>query len=412
MRHTLTGVLCYFIVLLASLPLSFLVAQHADVEGDMRIRGHVDLHADDDTTYLSIGYKSGKQAGPWSTFVGVRSGTNNIRSGCTYIGYEAGFSNVDGLTGTFIGHQAGRDNVSGDRNCLMGYQAAFSNISGSRTVAIGYQVALRDTFADKSVYLGFEAGSTWPDFSNRTGNIFIGHQAGKDNMESNRLFIENSDAEFDEALIYGEFDNDYLRINGELEIGGSGNQSRIVLQNDGQIRFNQSSSGPFPTLSLASDDHTYMNSPKDLIFQTGYKEWMRIQASGDVTFQALDGVGLADLQVDANGTLVRSMSDRRLKENIKPISNALHKILALRGVRYHWKENPVDTSFGVIAQEVQEVLPEIITSDGEFLGVNYSEISAVLIEAIKEQQGIIESLQVENSKLLERLIRLEAAMVK
>ena len=82
-------------------------------------------------------------------------------------------------------------------------------------------------------------------------------------------------------------------------------------------------------------------------------------------------------------------SDSRLKTNITPVKNALEKLSAINGVTYNWINPNKDQSLqmGVVAQEVQAVMPELINerNDG-YLSVNYSGMSGVLIEAIKEQQ--------------------------
>ena len=79
---------------------------------------------------------------------------------------------------------------------------------------------------------------------------------------------------------------------------------------------------------------------------------------------------------------VNSGSDIRLKENIATINNALNTIEKLRGVKFNWRASG-KPSIGVIAQELEEILPELVDGD-ENKTVNYSGIIGVLIEAIKE----------------------------
>jgi hypothetical protein len=86
---------------------------------------------------------------------------------------------------------------------------------------------------------------------------------------------------------------------------------------------------------------------------------------------------------------VTAYSDERLKSNIKTIENALEKVSKLRGVSF---DKNGEKGIGVIAQEVQEVLPEVV-QDGEYLSVAYGNIVGLLIEAIKEQQEQIEDLK-------------------
>ena len=86
-----------------------------------------------------------------------------------------------------------------------------------------------------------------------------------------------------------------------------------------------------------------------------------------------------------------SASDINLKENIKTIENSLNTIEQLRGVTFNWKENQ-KPSLGVIAQELQEILPELV-NDGTIKSVNYNGIIGVLIEAIKELKKEVEELK-------------------
>lgn len=106
------------------------------------------------------------------------------------------------------------------------------------------------------------------------------------------------------------------------------------------------------------------------------------------------------------GTSWNNISDLSFKKNILPISNGLHKILSLKGVSYQWKDNSMDTlhHFGVIAQDVEKVIPEIVkdnTIDSK-KSVEYTGLIPVLIEAIKEQQTMIEELKVKVSNLEKR----------
>ena len=100
--------------------------------------------------------------------------------------------------------------------------------------------------------------------------------------------------------------------------------------------------------------------------------------------------------VDPNGTTVLNvvyanqyncMSDIRLKKDIQPIGNALDKVLSLRGVKFNWKDPAMGTGgqVGLIAQDVEKVLPEVVSKDDKgYLGVDYSKLSPLLIEAVKD----------------------------
>ena len=89
---------------------------------------------------------------------------------------------------------------------------------------------------------------------------------------------------------------------------------------------------------------------------------------------------------------VTAYSDIKLKTDISTIDNALDKVLKMRGVMYTRKDNGTRGT-GVIAQEMQEVLPEVVMDNGDHLSVAYGNIVGVLIEAIKELKAEIEQLK-------------------
>ena len=94
-------------------------------------------------------------------------------------------------------------------------------------------------------------------------------------------------------------------------------------------------------------------------------------------------------------------SDKRHKNNIQLIPNALEKVSKLNGVTWEWNDDVHEVTkstpkTGLIAQEVQEVLPEVVkTRDDGFLALDYSKMMGLLVEAIKEQQIQIEELKAQ-----------------
>lgn len=101
-------------------------------------------------------------------------------------------------------------------------------------------------------------------------------------------------------------------------------------------------------------------------------------------------------------TTASQTSDRRLKTNIKPLKYGLKEVLALKPVSYNWKKTPgTDPKIGLIAQDVRKIVPEVVSGDEkkEKLGMNYAELVAVLINAVKEQQKQIDDLKKTVQKL-------------
>ena len=94
-----------------------------------------------------------------------------------------------------------------------------------------------------------------------------------------------------------------------------------------------------------------------------------------------------------NATTFNSLSDEREKKNIETLDSALDKTLSLRGVSFTYTDTDID-SIGVIAQEIEEVIPEVVSTGSDGLkSVSYGNIVGLLIEAIKDQQNQIDELK-------------------
>jgi hypothetical protein len=132
---------------------------------------------------------------------------------------------------------------------------------------------------------------------------------------------------------------------------------------------------------------------------------MKFVNNGSVTstlyWTFLHSSGWGDkLSLTSAGTLtaagdVVAYSDARLKENVITIDNAVEKVTSMRGVFFNKKDDETKSrKVGVIAQEIQEILPEVVTASADgTLGVAYGNMVGILIEAIKEQQQQIDELK-------------------
>ena len=157
------------------------------------------------------------ETGSNNSFFGEGAGYNNKTADWnTFIGASAGYTNVDGTSNTFVGHHSGFSNDSGYDNTFIGYFAGNDNTNGYQNTFIGYGAGshsktVEGITANCNVFLGFGAGT-----KNESGsrNVFLGYRAGNNEMDSDKLYIANS--ETTTPLIYGEFDNKFIRINGNF----------------------------------------------------------------------------------------------------------------------------------------------------------------------------------------------------
>jgi len=163
------------------------------------------------------------------------------------------------------------------------------------------------------------------------------------------------------------------------------------------IRFNNTATR---TVSIFTDA-TISGAVKTINFGTG------AAAGSTTTINIGSASGTSTTNVNGNmivtGT-VTANSDIRLKDNIKLIENSIEKLQQIRGVSYTRKDlegNPLQ--IGVIAQEVESVFPELIVEHNGYKSVSYGNLAAVLIEAIKEQNSVINNLKTEVENLKSRL---------
>jgi len=125
--------------------------------------------------------------------------------------------------------------------------------------------------------------------------------------------------------------------------------------------------------------------------------------TGDITIDSAGGtVSISDNTAITGALTVTGditaffTSDQRLKDNVKPIDDPLSKVLSISGNTYNWNEksNKEGNDVGVIAQEVEKILPEaVITRDNGYLAVDYHKIVPLLIEAIKELSQKVSDLE-------------------
>ena len=112
--------------------------------------------------------------------------------------------------------------------------------------------------------------------------------------------------------------------------------------------------------------------------------------------------------IQHNGSTVHS--DRRFKKEIRPLERSLDKTLKLNGVSYKWnvKEFPDkgftdDTQIGFLAQELEEVYPELVHTDSDgYKSVSYEKVTAILVEAVKELKADNDELRAKLSTLADK----------
>jgi hypothetical protein len=152
-----------------------------------------------------------------------------------------------------------------------------------------------------------------------------------------------------------------------------------------------------PSLSFVGDSTTGLFSPGagQQTFVSVGSSILNINPSGINVTGIITSTRLITGNINSSGIVTAqdfdALSDQNYKENITTVNNALLKVEQLRGVKFDWKESGTP-SYGVIAQELEQVLPELVHGNDPKT-VNYNGIIGVLIEAIKELKAEVEELK-------------------
>ncbi|HPF10789.1 MAG TPA: tail fiber domain-containing protein [Flavobacteriaceae bacterium] len=416
----------------------------------------------------SIGYQTLTQSSSssYSTAIGhqaLRLATGNQNVG---VGMQALSNTSTGFANAVLGTQASVSNTTGVGNTVMGYQASYHNTTGSDNVFLG-RIAGYNVIGNQNVMVGSNVGYSASSRS-LSGSVFIGYQAGTNETSDNRLYIENSFSSY--PLIYGEFDNDLVRIHGDQYIN-FGTTDVIVLANDTNDGRLQVLEDGLTAVDLDANSQFVFN-------EQGLDRNFRVESDNDANMlfvdAGLDRVGIGtgtpayDLQVVNTNAIIgvntmeiadlgafnlgldgdivpyagsstlfdlgnnnatehwdevvantfTVFSDRRTKNNIQQLKYGLDEILQLNPVSFRYNKDiadPLKTRLGLIAQEVETIIPEIVISEdvdinpdtgarmltpSEYKSMSYQELIPVLIKGMQEQQKQIEVLknEIENLK--------------
>ncbi|MFZ1289038.1 MAG: tail fiber domain-containing protein [Melioribacteraceae bacterium] len=319
------------------------------------------------------GLSDGKSTtGSNSVYLGTNSGLNddsqigteteisyNTAVGVSALRKNGQSATPFGVKNTAIGFEALRylDNNTADENTAVGYQAHLNNENGYQSTALGAQSMLNYTGGYGNIAVGYQAlkGGSGANgqynvalgygalADNTTGNknVAIGYKAGETHTGSNELFIHNNNnGVATPPLIWGRFAPGTIRVQ---------------INDEDAITTNM----------------FYVNGSAG-----GTSSWS-------------------------------SSSDERLKKNISTITNSLEKVKKLRGVNFEWKDpknHREGLQMGFIAQEANEIIPEVVDDVSEYMSMEYAPITALLVEAVKEQNTEFKN---QNEELKKRLTELE-----
>ena len=340
-----------------------------------------------------------------------------------------GNSSYDGITGTdglnasttgdnnnAFGSGSLSSNTSGSANNAFGTESLSSNTSGIDNVAIGYNALNSNTNGSYNVAIGREA--LYSQNNGGYGNIAVGNNSLRLNLSGNwntgigwGSLYHSTTATANSAVGYESLYKITTGIRNvalgwragwtltsgseNITIGYNTHTSVKTSVNETVIGYN--------LLGLGSNTVTLGNADVTAVYMANDRGAKIYAGEGDFS---------GDITTAGNVTV---SSDIRLKKDIVNLTSTLDDIKALRPVSYSKKsslssEDYGTTEVGLIAQELQEIYPNMVSEDDSkdpLLSVSYMELIPVLIKGMQEQQMMIEALEAQNAEIKE-MVRLLA----
>jgi len=266
-----------------------------------------------------------------STYLGEMAGISDLNTGTdgrnVGIGYKSLNGNTVGEFNTASGFFSLVWNNGGNYNTAFGYRPLANNNNGNYNVAVGAYADSYNIDGNYNTILGGSAGRYGAGHT-KSGSVFIGYQAGYFENTSNKLYIENSNS--DTPLIYGDFENDTLRINGTLDV----NNAYQFPTSDGSSGQVLSTNGSGIVTWVSGGTGGGANQIDDLIDGKtgGYSVFLGSGAgyNDDGTSNRNVGVGNDALGSNINGAFNTAYGYRALTENISGNSNVAMGYRALQ----------------------------------------------------------------------------------
>ncbi|MFC2151456.1 tail fiber domain-containing protein [Bacteroidota bacterium] len=378
-----------------------------------------------------IGHESGELVeqdplnpgmGKYNTFFGYKTGQNTV-SGFKniFMGYQAGQANISGGWNIFIGNNAGANSEDGLSNIFIGDQAGYNFSDGVQNVFIGNEAGYSSSVSVyNNLFVGNSAGR-----SNVSGNYntYVGISAGYNTTGDNNAFIGNTSG-FSNTGSY----NTYLGSQSGIYTG-SGTRNVYIGYKAGYRSYgtrNVFIGTNANNTSFSSVDYSNCIAIGDSVIVSGDNEiWIGNSNATDFYAQGIYNsttASAANLYIYASGRIVRSTSSKRYKKDIASLEINTSDIYNLNPVSFtSLSDNK--RHFGLIAEEVAEVIPELAEfavekdvipgSESDKLipdGVQYPKLSVLLLNEvqkhesiIKDQQSQIEELKSENKELKQKL---------
>jgi hypothetical protein len=312
---------------------------------------------------------------------------NTVGSQNGAFGYDALAYNTSGSYNLAVGSYALLLNTTGMYNTASGYDALYFNTSGGYNNAVGYAALYHNTTGAQNNGSGYAAL-----YSNTTGNYNSGY--GAFTLYANTTGAQSNAVGY--GALYRNTTGAYNSAEGFFALGyNTTGGSNIAV-------------GPFAGYNLTTGSYNIDIGSRGVAAETAV---IRIGTPGTQKATYVAGVsgvnvtGGATVVVNSSGQLGVVSSSRRYKEDIRSMGNASDRLLALRPVRFRYKQADENgqkpEQYGLIAEEVAKVMPELVVynTKGQPETVAYQTLAPLLLNELQREHSQVAALQAEVSEL-------------
>jgi trimeric autotransporter adhesin len=390
-----------------------------------------------------------------SAFGTVSMAANTEGSLNSAFGYASLRYNTTGIQNTAVGHQSLRDNTTGTRNAASGYMSLASNTTGQYNSAYGAYSLLSSQATSYNNAFGYyslaattmgEANNAFGYRSLRSNIVGASNSAfGHDSLYANVSGSGNSAFGF-QSLTAGTGDRNsafgYQALGGvttglrNTAVGSSAGAGVVTGSDNTFVGFSAGAGVGHPDLvnataiganALVSQNNSLVLGDDAVSVGIGTSTPnTKLQVLGNIRVGTTGGFGCLQ-RFDGAALAGTCSSDLRLKTNVQPFGRVLARVARLQPVHFTWRtaEFPeyhfgAATNSGLIAQDVEQVFPELVSTDERgYKMVNYSELPYLTLQAVKElhaqaqiKDAAVNELKAENDALKAQLAALAERLSK
>src|SRR5262249_2968517 len=317
----------------------------------------------------------------------------------SFFGQYSGVKNTTGVSNTFVGRASGSENRKGSNNTLIGWRTGYVNRDGSNNTLLGADADFSDNLINATA-IGANANAT------QSNSLILGSINGVNGATSDTSVGIGTTAPNDKLHVSGS-GVVRVRVNSDTNAG-----VRLALNDQFKWSVATVTTGNFQIYNDATNDNVvWINGSTNNVGIGTTSPNDKLDVQGTIGVATLASAGSTQLCRNAANHISRWSSSLRYKKGLQPFTRGRSLLNQLKPITFKWKtDSSPDLGFG--AEDIALIEPLLVTHNdkGEVEGVKYDRITAVLVNAIKEQQVQIQAGEDRQREFAKEVARQQAVI--